>query len=217
MLKRFGPRTLVEAVFLIAVPIVIAVAGFGAITIIGGSALAYLLVLAAEIIESRDTGGARRPAAPAREMQPRPLVPEPEPAAVFATPQEHVRVVSGEESQPPPEPPTLERAPEPEPEPEREQPPVAAVPEPEPEPAPAPVVPEPTSVVPIGIGSAPRRWNLWQLEELVRASAGEDLIADEERNYLLLYLRDFADPSGELPLDFDGLVRESFGDLVGVR
>ena len=32
-----------------------------------------------------------------------------------------------------------------------------------------------------------------------------------------LYLRDFAGPDGLLPIDFDGLVRDSFGDLVGVR
>ena len=30
-----------------------------------------------------------------------------------------------------------------------------------------------------------------------------------------MYLRDFADPGGALPIDFDALVRDSFGDLVG--
>lgn len=241
MLSRFGPRTLLEAVFLIAVPIVIAVAGFGAITIIGGSALAYLLVLAVEIIESREPGRARRPAAPARERRPRPAEAEPEAVAavepVPAAPSEHVRVVQRAEPQPEsepqpappaadqePEPVSVESQPAPEPEPvgaalEPERPSVAAAPEPqpEPEPEPAPAAAEPSPVVPIGVGSAPRRWNLWQIEELVKANAGADPVVDDERNYLLLYLRDFADPSGELPLDFDGLVRESFGDLVGVR
>ena len=32
-----------------------------------------------------------------------------------------------------------------------------------------------------------------------------------------MYLREFAGPDGLLPVDFDGLVRDSFGDLVGVR
>ena len=29
-----------------------------------------------------------------------------------------------------------------------------------------------------------------------------------------MYLRDFANPDGVLPRNFDGLVRESFGDLI---
>ena len=44
--------------------------------------------------------------------------------------------------------------------------------------------------------------------------AGDDLVRDEERSYLLVYLRDFASPDGLLPEDFDLLVRESFGDLI---
>jgi hypothetical protein len=32
-----------------------------------------------------------------------------------------------------------------------------------------------------------------------------------------LYLREFAASDGALPVDFDGLVRDSFGELVGVR
>jgi hypothetical protein len=32
-----------------------------------------------------------------------------------------------------------------------------------------------------------------------------------------MYLRDFADADGELPIDFDALVRDSFGELVGAR
>ena len=41
-----------------------------------------------------------------------------------------------------------------------------------------------------------------------------DPIADEERTFLLLYLRDFAGPDGLLPVGFDDLVRQSFGSLV---
>jgi hypothetical protein len=60
----------------------------------------------------------------------------------------------------------------------------------------------------------PRAWNLWDLERLSRQHAGRDSLRDEERAYLLVYLREFANADGELPTDFDGLVRESFGDLV---
>ena len=44
---------------------------------------------------------------------------------------------------------------------------------------------------------------------------GEDPLRDEERAYLLVYLREFAAADGALPVDFDSLVRESFGELVG--
>jgi hypothetical protein len=42
-------------------------------------------------------------------------------------------------------------------------------------------------------------------------------VRDEERSFLLMYLRDFAGADGVLPVDFDALVRDSFGDLVGAR
>src|SRR3954454_17447609 len=86
---------------------------------------------------------------------------------------------------------------EPEPEPE---------PEPDPEPEPEPE-PEPVATLP----SEPRRWNLWDLESALRASGS----TGEEREYLVLYLRDYADADGLLPVDFDELVRESFGELLG--
>jgi len=89
---------------------------------------------------------------------------------------------------------------EPEPEPQRE-------PEPEPEPLPA--------VVPLLRDQAPRTWNLWELERLAEQMNGD--AAAEERQLLLVSLREFADPSGDLPVQFDGLVRDAFGDgLAGL-
>ena len=41
--------------------------------------------------------------------------------------------------------------------------------------------------------------------------------ATRSGRFLLVYLRDFASPDGLLPLDFDALVRESFGELVAGR
>jgi len=72
-------------------------------------------------------------------------------------------------------------------------------------------------VVPIGAAQAPRQWNIWDLEQLARTHTSGDPIADEERTFLLLYLRDFAGADGLLPVDFDDLVRQSFGALVANR
>jgi hypothetical protein len=63
----------------------------------------------------------------------------------------------------------------------------------------------------------PSGWNVWELERMVRESEGSDPSRADERAYLLMYLRDFASPDGVLPPDFDGLVRESFGDLLAIR
>jgi hypothetical protein len=56
---------------------------------------------------------------------------------------------------------------------------------------------------------APVRWNIWSLERVAREHP-----ESEELGYLVLSLRDFADAAGQLPADFDPLVRESFGDLL---
>jgi hypothetical protein len=99
---------------------------------------------------------------------------------------------------------------------------VAAVPRPEPEavqpsaPAPpAPPEPEPTVVAftPRSLG-VPRQWNLWELERIARDLSGTDTERDEERSFLLMYLREFADADGVLPTSFDAIVRESFGDVL---
>jgi hypothetical protein len=60
----------------------------------------------------------------------------------------------------------------------------------------------------------PREWNLWDLERLARERSGADPARDEEWSFLLMYLREFARPDGGLPIDFDGLVRESFAELA---
>ena len=59
---------------------------------------------------------------------------------------------------------------------------------------------------------APRMWNLWELERLAREEfEGEAL---EQSRYLLIHLRQFARADGALPLEFDELVRDSFGSLL---
>lgn len=114
-------------------------------------------------------------------------VPDAEPAAADMSPPEPVAPL------PPPEP-------EPDPEPEPEPPPPAV----EEEPVVAPPAP-----------AEPREWNLWELDRVARGAAGADVARDEERSFLLMYLREFADPDGMLPVTFDPLVRETFGDVLG--
>jgi hypothetical protein len=218
--RVFGPRTAVEAVFLVAVPIVALVAGQGPAVIIACAAVGYLLVIVFEMGVWRL--GPKRTAAPAATgavpdtVRVLPAPPAPEEAAAPAPEREPAAAA--------PEPAVLP-APEPEPEPEPEPPVLAPVPdlpsepepEPEPEPAPQPAPAAPRTVVPMPVSSAPRQWNLWDLERLAREVHGQDGARDEERSFLLMYLRDFAGPDGLLPIDFDGLVRDSFGDLVGAR
>ena len=74
--------------------------------------------------------------------------------------------------------------------------------------------PEPEPVTFVGANDGPREWNLWELERAVRDNATDDLVRNEERSYLLMYLREFAGPDGILPTDFDGLVRDAFGDVL---
>jgi hypothetical protein len=206
MRRVFGPRTVVEAAFLVAVPVVALVLGRSPAVIIACAGIAYLLVILFEIGIWR-----ARPQAVAASPAPPPAPPPAEPEPVAAAP--------GPEPEPEPDPepePELEREPEPEPvRTLRAVPPPPPEPEPEPEPRREQQPQPPQTIVPIGIGTRPRRWNLWDLERLSREHAGRDEVRDEERSFLLMYLRDFAGPDGLLPVDFDGLVRDSFGDLVG--
>jgi hypothetical protein len=203
--RVFGPRTVIEAVFLVAVPVGSLMAGLGPYAIVTASAVGYLAVLLVEALLWRRGAPAEAAGAATVPVEPVPK-PEPEPEPVAAEPE--------------PEP-KLEPEPEPEVVPERVLQPVPdlepeAAPEPEPEFEPAAAA-EPVVVVPIGVGAAPRSWNLWDLERLSREGAGHDAVRDEERTFLLMYLREFAGPDGLLPDDFDSLVRNSFGDLVGAR
>ena len=80
-------------------------------------------------------------------------------------------------------------------------------PEPEREPAPDPE-PEPER----GRSLAPREWNIWELQHLVRERPDDE--RNEEWSALIASLRDFARVDGTLPGEFDQLVRDSFGELL---
>ena len=104
----------------------------------------------------------------------------------------------------------VESRPEPEPRPAYAHP--RAVPQP-PAYEPAPVVP-PANVVRMPRSSEPREWNVWELESLAREQTRLEPERGEEWSYLFVHLRQFADANGKLPSEFDGLVRESFGELL---
>lgn len=274
MRRVFGPRTVVEAAFLVAVPVLALELGSRWPAIVGASIVGYLFVVLVEVVLLRERRGGARPKLrfprPTREPKPKPAPEETLPeaqlpeaklpeATLEATPPKaklpkaklpKAKPPKAKPVQPPPvvvvaerkPEPAVEPAPAPEPEPEPE--PVRVlqaapeqareavseavserarvlkpVPDPEPEPAPEPepLAAEGAPVVPIGVSAVPRQWNLWDLERLTREASGGDAILDEERSFLLMYLREFAGADGELPLDFDGLVRDSFGELVGAR
>ena len=101
---------------------------------------------------------------------------------------------------------------EPQPEPEPQPDPVPA-PDPEPEPKPEPV-PEPPQLA--GNADTPREWNIWDLERLAKGGAAVAAGRGEERSLLLVQLRQFAKADGALPSSFDPLVRETFGELIGL-
>ena len=181
-------RFLLEATFLVLVAVGAGLAGLQAVWIGVVMFGAWLLVALVERGGSRRGRASAAPPEAERELEPEPQ-PEPDP-------------------EPAPEP-----TPEPEPEPER-RPELAAVPPPPPEPEPEPE-PEP-AVVPLVLrDTTPRTWNIWELERLAETMDGD--AAAEERALLLVHLREFANASGDLPVEFDELVRDAFGaDLAGL-
>jgi hypothetical protein len=105
-------------------------------------------------------------------------------------------------------------APSPAAAPAAERPPLFPVPPPPAaESAPEPAPREESPVVNFAARTrGPRMWNLWELERLAREEfKGEAL---EESQYLFIHLRQFARADGQLPLEFDELVRDSFGGLL---
>ncbi len=168
MRSLFGPRTVVEAAFLVAVPLIALEVGLRWDMIVVAGGIAYLLALGVEVAVWRESKrGAGTTAAVASESP-------------TAEADRRGRVIPAE---------------------------------PEPAAAPARVAPVPMPAAVIRIGG-PRQWNVWDLERVAREHAGGDPVADEERTFLLTYLRDFAGANGLLPADFDDLVRQSFGGLV---
>jgi hypothetical protein len=206
---RFGPRFGAESAFIVAVAVIAALFELSWPVVAAAVFAAWAIVAVVEILLA---------------TRPRRQLDEGEPEAVPAPSLDEPMLL------PPPEPPPplfLEL-------PEDELDPAVAAPEPEPEPVAPPAVPlrpapaprpvsRPVTVpAPVRPRPAPAlrptatgQWNLWELEGRAREWAGLDPLRDEEWSFLLMYLREFADSDGMLPTDFDPLVRESFGELIG--
>jgi hypothetical protein len=202
-----GSRFLIEAGFIIAVAVIAGIERLSTWWIIAVVASAWIIVAIVEIVVWARQASVREGSAFESSESFEAFEPQPE-EPTFVAPV-RVRVQ-----------PTVESRPEPEPETEREREPepsrIAAVPSPPPEPERSPEPePVPARVVAfIPANEGPREWNLWELERAARDHATDDVVRNEERSYLLMYLREFAGPDGVLPTDFDGLVRDAFGDVL---
>jgi hypothetical protein len=133
-----------------------------------------------------------------------------------------------EEHPPPPIPEPEEPPPEPAPPAPEPQPPTPEPAEPIPQlksvPPPTPEAPaagadgsadlDEPAVTRLQINQEPREWNIWELERVANESVASDGALHEELGFLLLELRQFANAEGRLPVSFDPVVRETFGDLV---
>lgn len=211
-----GIRFAAEAAFLILVALGLGLARFDPVVIALVMFVAWVLVAllerasAKEAARSKGREPLRMPpphvervdrSRAATEEPRREAEPEPEPTVS----ERSARAILA--SAPPPGPPQTPKAP-PKPEPPQAAPsapppPQAALsaPPPPPEPEPEPVVAGP-----------PREWNVWELQRGVREAADDN--RHQEWIALLMHLREFANADGDLPLEFDGLVRESFGPLL---
>jgi DivIVA domain-containing protein len=74
--------------------------------------------------------------------------------------------------------------------------------------------PGPLRLVEAPAPMAPAQLRLYQLEKLVHERADEFPERQDEWAYTLFYLRDYANPEGELPASFDSLIEEVFGPLL---
>jgi hypothetical protein len=223
MFRRPGPRFVLWVVILIGVATAAGLAHFAwwLIAVLEFAAWALVAVVERSLSSPSAAGHGALP------------LPPPPPVAEFEE-LSYVRVLapggSTVQSEPTPEPVSVS-VPEPEPEP-APVPSAPVVPEPVPVPVLAAVAPPPerkgglisrpfrsaaARVEPTvsrrgrTFGGQPVQWNIWNLERLAREQAGDN----DELGFIVTYLRDYANPDGLLPTNFDSLVRESFGDLLG--
>lgn len=202
--RRTGPRFALEALAIVAAAVVTGFLHLHWWEI----ALAVLAVLGVSFVVEAMVS---QPPRPVRPAPPAPAQPEPQPETDF----DLVRVLGAERtaaisadaattaaSPAPPPPPAVEQPPPP----LLPEPAAAASPPPEPEPEPYPAAAAPTAG-----GSLSRQgpWNIWDIERLLRERGQPD----DEKQFLVHYLRDYAGPDGMLPAEFDDLVRESFANL----
>lgn len=226
-----------EAAFLVLVALGLGLAQFDAIAIGVVMFVAWVLVALLERASAKEAARARAEAADEPPALPPPHVqrvevepartepvaegpeppPKPEPEPTPAVNQRRARAILASGPPPlPPEPPKPKPKPEPNrrrPVDRRREPPRAAPPPPDPSPPPPPPPPRRPEPEPVPVISGPpREWNLWELDRAVRGAGLEG--RRDEWNALLMHLREFANADGDLPIAFDGLVRESFSVVL---
>ena len=212
-------RFALEAAFLVLVAVGAGLAQLDPLVIVALMAVAWVLVALVERASAREAARTvpndepDETAEPARQVElvdvGRAVVEE-EPESEPAVSERGARAILATGPPPVPEPEHVERRPEPRPEPKAEPEPEPE-PQPEREPEPEPEAELEPEAEPAYTGP-PREWNLWELERLVRDRPAD--ARQEEQAALVVSLRDFARPDGTLPLEFDELVRESFGPLL---
>jgi hypothetical protein len=200
--------------FLLLVALGLTLAGPDALVIVVVMAIAVVLVVLLVRASGKEAAGPEESATrPEEPPAPPPVEPglvaeeehgvaEPEPEPAVSERTARALLASAPPPLPPEQPPTAatrRRKPARRPLVERRRKTPQAAPPPEHEPQPEPVLTAP-----------PREWNLWELQRAVR-DAGE---REEDWGALLIYLREFANADGDLPPEFDGLVRESFGNVL---
>jgi hypothetical protein len=211
-----GLRFAGEAAFLVLVALGLGLARFDPIVIGVVMFVAWVLVALLERASAKEAARVGEgdetepvPVAPPHveriDVEPIAGPPEPEPEA--AVDERSARAILA--SAPPPPPPAKPKAKprrarsaaERRPERRRAAPPP---PPPEPEPEREPVLADPA-----------REWNLWELQRAARDAPEDE--RREEWSALLIHLREFANADGDLPTEFDGLVRESFDVLLAAQ
>jgi hypothetical protein len=194
--RRAPLRFIVEAALLVAVGVALAAADVELLPFVVVMALAWVLIATAERVLVRAVGAAG-------DVEPPPISRAPTPAPSLAAAE--------------PKPGPVEQR---EPEPQRALEAVPPEPESRPEPEPEEEEAEPEEEVlelPQAAHRRPEGWNLWDLELRARQVAGADRLRDEEWNALFVSLREYAQPDGTLPPEFDPLVHESFEELISRR
>jgi hypothetical protein len=201
-------RFLIEAAFIVLIAAAVAMAHLGKLWIALAVGGAWVLVALVERSVQADNSRLREGRLGFLFGRSDTETPEVQPVEreLPLPPPSHVTVLESEPEEPQEEP---QEEPEPKPEPVQLQPVPDPPPEPEPEPEPEP---QPQVAYLPRADGAPREWNVWELERLAREREGQDPAHDEELAFLLVELRQFANADGDLPVTFDPIVRDAFGD-----
>jgi outer membrane biosynthesis protein TonB len=194
-------RFLIEAAFIVLIAAAVAIAHLGKLWIALAVGGAWVLVALVERNVQADNSRLREGRLGFLFGRSEAETPEVQPVERELPPPSHVTVLESEPEELEPEP-TLQSVPDPPPEPEPES-------EAEPEPG---VEPQPQVAYLPRADGAPREWNVWELERLAREREGQDPAHEEELAFLLVELRQFANADGHLPVTFDPIVRDAFGD-----